>query len=495
MHRSTMSNHRSISASWPSLIFFLAVQATSSVASASESNLASAVARDLRISESAADMRLAAEQASMTKLYPRLRNELGDTYAGAWFDSSSAKLVVATTSPKTIDKIKSAGAEPRLVRHSYRELEIGVSKLNLVAAGLPKEQFDTIWEWGIDEPNNSVYLTIPAGNASAAENARNLVVAAGLNSRIVAIVETTADRPVLLYDVRGGDEIHNLTDGLLCSVGFSVTGGFVTAGHCTGGTTGDSISGYNGVSQGTVTGSRFPGPDDALVQVNSSWTPQPCVGSVSDRSCSASGNVTILGSQEAAIGATVCRYGRTTGGPHCGTVQSKNVTVNYSSGQTVTGMTKASACSEPGDSGGPFIWDTQAQGVLSGGSTKTCADSDDYSYFYPISSTLSQYNVSLIMGPGASLGVPQVTEASLLSCNGKYRLGWTSVSGANSYEVWQSLGTSYPYYLSKTVTGVSTTVTASSSTVSSNFKVRACTSTYCGNFGDPVALVYYSGCP
>src|SRR3546814_10184058 len=80
------------------------------------------------------------------------------------------------------------------------------------------------------------------------------------------------------------------------------------------------------------------------------------------------GDVTGTGHAEAPIGAAICRSGRTTGW-HCGAIQAKNVTVNYSSGETVLKLTQTTACSEGGDSGGSYISGTgQAQGVLSGGS-------------------------------------------------------------------------------------------------------------------------------
>ena len=127
--------------------------------------------------------------------------------------------------------------------------------------------------------------------------------------------------PRTLYDVRGGDAYY--IGGGRCSVGFSVNGGFVTAGHC--GTPGTATQGYNQVAQGTFQGSSFPGNDYAWVAVNSNWTPQPWVNNYSG------GNVTVAGSTEAAVGASICRSGSTTGW-RCGTVQAKNQTVNYAAG-------------------------------------------------------------------------------------------------------------------------------------------------------------------
>jgi streptogrisin C len=117
---------------------------------------------------------------------------------------------------------------------------------------------------------------------------------------------------------RGGDAYY--PGNARCSIGFSVNGGFVTAGHCGG--VGTSTSGVNGVAQGTVRGSSFPGNDYAWVQVNASWTSRPWVNNY------AGGSVSVAGSNEAPVGAWVCRSGSTTGW-RCGTIQAKNVTVNY----------------------------------------------------------------------------------------------------------------------------------------------------------------------
>jgi streptogrisin C len=177
---------------------------------------------------------------------------------------------------------------------------------------------------------------------------------------------------------------------VLCSVGFSVVGGFVTAGHCGG--AGSPTLGFNNVSQGTFQASRFPGADYAWVKVNSNWTPQPWVNNY------AGGNASVAGSSEAAIGSSVCRSGRTTGW-RCGTIQAKNVTVNYSQG-AVPGMTQTTACAEGGDSGGAWISGDQAQGVTSGGSGN--CTSGGTTFFQPINPILSTYGLTLVTTGGST---------------------------------------------------------------------------------------------
>ena len=131
-----------------------------------------------------------------------------------------------------------------------------------------------------------------------------------------------------MYDTRGGDQ-YVINGNTLCSVGFAVAGGFVTAGHC-GGVNSPTL-GFNNVPQGTFAGSSFPGNDYAWVRTNGNWTSQPWVNNYSG------GNVLVAGSQDAAIGSSVCRSGRTTGW-RCGVIQGRNETIVYAQGATLYGL-------------------------------------------------------------------------------------------------------------------------------------------------------------
>ena len=119
------------------------------------------------------------------------------------------------------------------------------------------------------------------------------------------------ESPRPLYDIVGGDPYY-INGTSRCSIGFSVVGGFVTAGHC--GTPGASTTGYNGAAQGTFQASSFPGDDMAWVATNANWTPQPWVNLYN-------GTAAVVGGSTAAPpGSAICRSGSTTGW-HCGTVQ------------------------------------------------------------------------------------------------------------------------------------------------------------------------------
>ena len=344
------------------------------------STLLAAMRRDLGITDGQARTRLAQEAAAPT-IERRLHDQLGDTYAGAWFDASTNKLVVGVTDSAKAKTVTTEGATPKVVTHSERDLTGAKDTLDRSARSAGK----SIHSWYVDPASNSVVVV---ADASATAQADQFVKTSGAKATAVRVV-TGAEAPKPLYDVRGGDQ-YVINSNVLCSVGFSVVGGFVTAGHC--GAAGSPTLGFNNVGQGTFQASVFPGHDWAWVKVNSNWTPQPWVNNY------AGGNAPVAGSNEAAIGSSVCRSGRTTGW-RCGTIQAKNVTVNYSAG-AVPGLTQTSACAEGGDSGGAWLTGDQAQGVTSGGSGN--CTSGGTTFFQPVNPILSTYGLSLVTTGGSS---------------------------------------------------------------------------------------------
>ncbi|WP_342716571.1 S1 family peptidase [Lentzea albida] len=302
------------------------------------------------------------------------KTSLGDAFGGAWIDQASGRLTVAVTK----SGLSVTGADTQVVKHSLTQLNGTKSVLDLMTA--PK----AITSWRVDEKSNSVVVEVNKNVRDAA--ADQWIATAKSVSGAVSVTEVT-ESPTPLYDLRGGDAIY--MGGGRCSLGFSVSGGYVTAGHC--GTTGTAVSGYNRVAQGTFAGSVFPGNDYAWVRTNSNWTPRPWVNRYNGT------NVIVRGNTEAAVGAQICRSGSTTGW-RCGTVQAKNQTVNYPQGQ-VRGLTRTNACAEGGDSGGSWVAGTsfgQAQGVTSGGSGN--CSSGGTTYFQPLNPILSRYGLTLTRG-------------------------------------------------------------------------------------------------
>ena len=400
-----------------------AAQTTAAPAVAGQAPELTAIQRDLHLTAAAAKARLVSDGKARTTALT-LQARLGSNFGGSWLDKSG-KLVVGTTVSSETDLIRSMGAKVEVVARSSSQLDAIRAKLDHHSA----KAGAGVHSWYVDPVTNAVVV-----NADSVAKGKSFATAAGASpSGIRTVVSSREPRP--MSDVRGGDQYSRpVTGGLvLCSVGFSVVGGFVTAGHC--GTAGDSTLGFDNSAQGTYQASTFPGNDYAWVKVNSNWTPQPWVNNYSG------GNVGVAGSQEAAIGAAVCRSGRTTGW-RCGVIQAKNVTINYSAG-AVYGMTQSNACAEGGDSGGSWISGDQAQGTTSGGSGN-CTDGGTM-FFQPINATLSHYGLTLVTTANNSTGHPIVgfagkcidipgsnttdgTQLQLWDCNGTGAQSWTFAS-------------------------------------------------------------------
>jgi streptogrisin C len=374
--------------------------------------LKAAMQRDLglsgaQVTEYLKAERLAAQQEKVVE------KQLGRNFAGAWLErkaDGSFGFVAATTSIKAAKA--AAGIETRQARHSLSALNAAKGQLDSQLARNGKAP-KGVYSWSVDLPSNSVIVGVAPGAEDAAVD---FVARSGLDTTSVRF-ETMAEAPQRRTTIQGGrGYLRDPGDGYLyaCSVGFSVTKGttpgFATAGHC--GTAGEVV--YNedsqwvpGVRLGAFAASTMPeanqtGPDRGWVQVDSTHTLAASVYGYG------SGDVTVRGSTEGAVGAALCRSGRTSSW-RCGAIRSKNVTVSYvddagNPDGTVTGLTQTTACSEGGDSGGSFITSAgQAQGVLSGGSGsckgRQGRTGGGNSYYTPINSILSAYGLTLRTSP------------------------------------------------------------------------------------------------
>ncbi|GAA3351902.1 hypothetical protein GCM10020358_83340 [Amorphoplanes nipponensis] len=386
--------------------------------------MVAAMRRDLRLTDDQIAARLATEAAAPV-VEKRLRNQLGAAYAGAWIPAGAARLTVAVTDPAAAATVRAAGAIAAVVAHSAADLAAARGKLDRNAA---KVANTTVHGWYVDVAANRVVVTAAPGRSAAA---RAFAAASGAGA--VTVVEA-AEAPRPMYDIRGGDQ-YVINGNTLCSVGFAVAGGFVSAGHC-GGVNSPTL-GYNNVAQGTFAGSSFPGNDYSWIRTNGNWTPQPWVNNY------AGGNVLVAGSQDAAVGSSVCRSGRTTGW-RCGTILGRDETIVYAQG-AVSGLVRSNACAEPGDSGGSWISGNQAQGVTSGGSGN--CSSGGTMWFQPVNEILGVYGLSLTTSGSGSGGnslvsnlngkcidVPNANFADgvplqMWGCNNTAAQKWTFVNG------------------------------------------------------------------
>ncbi|MFD5300952.1 S1 family peptidase [Streptomyces mutabilis] len=343
---------------------------------AASAGLLDAMQRDFGLTRAEAEDRLAAERRA-TDLAPTARRAAGDAFGGSWFDAGRGRLTVAVTSdasPTTVRAVAATGAQVRTVEHSARRLDAAKNRIDRLDAPAG------VSSWHVDPAANSVVVDVVRGERGD-NDVRHFLERAREAGPVT--VRTVASAPsTFAAGTVGGDPYY--TGNVRCSIGFSVHGGFVTAGHCGG--AGAAVRGWDGSHIGTFQGSSFPGDDYAWVSVGSGWWTVPVVlgwGTVSDQ--------LVRGSNEAPVGASVCRSGSTTHW-HCGTVLAKNETVNYSQG-AVHQMTKTSVCAEGGDSGGSFISGDQAQGVTSGG-WGNCSSGGE-TWFQPVNEILNRYGLTL----------------------------------------------------------------------------------------------------
>lgn len=182
--------------------------------------------------------------------------------------------------------------------------------------------------------------------------------------------------------IGGGSHLYSSAGS--CTAGFAATGSsgwYLIASPGCGGT-GTTVYSGNGIVVGPITaGPTTSGAAVVHVTNTTNWTLVGWVG----------GGVSLTGSTPAPVGASVCLRGPSTG-VHCGTIQARNVTVNFPTG-VLTGLTRTNVCAEPGDAAVSFISGTQAQGVLIGASGN--CSSGGTTFFAPLQPIFAQYALQL----------------------------------------------------------------------------------------------------
>ena len=372
--------------------------------------LRAAMQRDLGLTSAQLSQYLKIER--LSEQSKGLEKQQGARFAGSWIErqgNGNFKFVVATTSAGA--QKAPAGVEIRNARHSLSDLDATKGQLDLQlaqGAKVPKG----VYSWYVDVQSNSVVVAVGKGSQQAGID---FVARSGADARTVRFV-TRDGQPRVRATLQGGlGYLRNPGDGYLyaCSIGFNVTKGttpgYVSAGHCGDagepayleGSAGTGPQWTLGPQIGTFQGSTFPNPggtgtDMSWIQISSGHAQAASVYGWG------SANVTVKGSTEAAVGAAICRSGRTSGW-RCGAIKAKGVTVSYQTGETIVNLTQTTACSEGGDSGGSFITGTgQGQGVLSGGSG-SCKGrggktGGGNSYYQPLLPLLSFYGLTLKTG-------------------------------------------------------------------------------------------------
>jgi streptogrisin C len=344
---------------------------------------------------------LGPQQERAVKLDEELQRSLGEAFAGSQFDLRSGRLVVMVSDKGALEQAKASGADARLVSHSLRELNAVQAELDALAGGPTgperqetKAQSTPFSSWSVDPLSNSVQVTATREQADAAKKA----LARYGDAVTLEVADGQAD-PAAFMD--GGDGIN----GNSCSAGFNLrnfgtgVGYLLTAGHCV--STGSTLKGHTGVNFGPVLESWFPTYDDALARnTNPGYWIQ---GRWVDTNPSNGPIVITTGHTDLPPGFPICKSGIKTKWT-CGIITAKNQTVTYTGGKTVYGMTRHSACVEPGDSGGSNVsvfGGYHAEGVTSGASMITGSDGKkrcrskyglpNISWYFPIADSLAYY--------------------------------------------------------------------------------------------------------
>jgi hypothetical protein len=359
----------------------LAYGAPSQTSESLHPEILAAMKRDLGLNAEQATARVRRE-ISATEVIDQLRGSTGDSFAGAWVSDDGNTINIAVTDESLVDEVTAAGATPAIVANSFTKLEDAKVALDNLDISQPSalDSETGIAAWYVDVVANKLVLEALSGSIA---HATELATQVGLTESEFE-VRTVEEIPTTLATVQGGDA-YLISGTARCSVGFSVTTGFVSAGHC--GRSGASATTTGGAALGTFAGSVFPGSADmSFIRTVSGTTLRGYINGYGR------GSLPVSGSTASAVGASICRSGSTTG-VYCGTVRSLGVTINYSQG-SVTGLTGTNVCAEPGDSGGSFYTGAQAQGVTSGGSGN--CNSGGTTYFQPVNEILSTYGLTLV---------------------------------------------------------------------------------------------------
>jgi streptogrisin C len=375
-------------------------------AEANDAEIMAAMQRDLGLSADQVEKQRAL-QAKAIKLDQELQATLGSAFAGSAYDAKTGKLVVSVSDATRLDEVRAAGAVARLVKFSRAQLEAKKADLDVSAGkakgagaqarrsgGARQASVAGMTSWYVDTTDNSVHVTVQKGKAKTAKAAL-----AKYGDAVTVVESDLAPTPTARY-MDGGDNINNnCSAGINLYSGSLAKGFLLTAGHCV--SPSSYVYGQGGTYFGQTLESWYTsGYDDALIRNDNAgfWWQGPWV----DVNPADGGVITTRSYTDAPVGTTVCKSGMTTKWT-CGSITAKNVTITYTSGVTVYGLTRHNACVEKGDSGGANVsWTGSyaAEGVTSGASLRWDGYRDrclsafgqaNVSYYQPIADSLAYY--------------------------------------------------------------------------------------------------------
>ncbi len=340
-----------------------------------------------------------------------LSQEERDLFAGLWIEHEPKyRVVVRFTHPSGEERLRVRLAGTSLARVvEMRGTEVSLVQLEeqrSKARQLTRQlRFPVDTDINVKENRAEIRSNRPQALRAALAAAR-----AHLPDRVEIIVVSDLARPAVL---RGGEP------GSECTGGFTVLGsnngelGISTAGHC-----GNSLS-FQGVSL-PFRSEDLQGNQDVQ------WHSACNLLDVSNEFNSGLGNRACVGTQhrdQQAIGAFVCKWGKTSGRT-CGFIASKSHAPSFLD-SSATFVWVDGAFSEPGDSGGPWFVDGIAYGISIG----YFADDNDGIYM-PINyiSSIGAQVLTSDPGPGCNLRpIPTFTWTPVSS-------GYVNFDASGSYD-------------------------------------------------------------
>lgn len=363
---------------------------------------AAQLAADLTLPLAEAQRRIA-RQDQQTQLADRLRDQLGDSFAGAWIDHThKGRLTVAVVGGNRAGKVRAAAANAKLgdtVTVSAARSHAALGKISdAVAERIAAANTDVTHglQAAIDVKANTVRIDVPQGK-QLTDRQQKVVDWARETFGPAVSFGSYQQKSVPMYcggqyycdpPLRSG--LATYMAGGRCTTAFMTYYGsayyMLTAGHC-------AEMGYYFYVPTYYYGTQYVGyavdydfgywGDSALIYIEDPgwWQPRGWVFP----------QQVIRSYSYDYVGQYVCKQGSTTGYT-CGQITETDATVYYPN-RTLTGMTWSTACVAAGDSGSGVFYGSYAHGILSGGPYSGCGMIHE-----PITRALNRWGVYLLAG-------------------------------------------------------------------------------------------------
>ncbi|MEV6816913.1 S1 family peptidase, partial [Micromonospora sp. NPDC051296] len=167
---------------------------TSQAVDGADPEVVEAMRRDLRLDQTQVAARLKTERWA-TGVVDQLRAQLGADYGGSWLSADGSQLNVAVANPAEAQRVRDAGAVPKVVERGVGQLDALKTRMDRTAARAAQ-----VSGWYVDVASNAVVVLAEPGAEAAGWR---FVARAGVPRQAVRMA--TEEQPRLLADVRGGD--------------------------------------------------------------------------------------------------------------------------------------------------------------------------------------------------------------------------------------------------------------------------------------------------